>query len=127
MIQAIDTVRVKGDSVGGVVTCIVKNAPRVRSLHSFVIHDSFKIHCYFHKAQITVSDYEFVNKSYYIRDLVLQFLTNLKLSWLKLLYPYLQRRVLSLGVDLQVGIKILFNSNIMSEYPFLIKLKIKVF
>ncbi|CAO2837032.1 unnamed protein product [Amaranthus hypochondriacus] len=28
MIQAIDTVRVKGDSVGGVVTCIVKNAPR---------------------------------------------------------------------------------------------------
>ncbi|XP_057550103.1 chorismate synthase 1, chloroplastic [Amaranthus tricolor] len=28
MIQAIDAVRVKGDSVGGVVTCIVKNAPR---------------------------------------------------------------------------------------------------
>lgn len=34
MIQAIDAVRVKGDSVGGVVTCIVKNAPRVRSLQS---------------------------------------------------------------------------------------------
>lgn len=29
MIAAIDTVRVRGDSVGGVVTCIVKNAPRV--------------------------------------------------------------------------------------------------
>ncbi|CAN1798658.1 Chorismate synthase, chloroplastic [Linum perenne] len=28
MINAIDTVRVKGDSVGGVVTCIVRNAPR---------------------------------------------------------------------------------------------------
>ncbi|CAI0411764.1 unnamed protein product [Linum tenue] len=28
MITAIDTVRVKGDSVGGVVTCIVRNAPR---------------------------------------------------------------------------------------------------
>ncbi|KAJ6901900.1 chorismate synthase [Populus alba x Populus x berolinensis] len=28
MIAAIDAVRVKGDSVGGVVTCIVKNAPR---------------------------------------------------------------------------------------------------
>ncbi|XP_050210389.1 chorismate synthase, chloroplastic [Mercurialis annua] len=28
MIAAIDTVRVKGDSVGGVVTCIVRNAPR---------------------------------------------------------------------------------------------------
>lgn len=32
MIAAIDTVRVRGDSVGGVVTCIVKNAPRVCSL-----------------------------------------------------------------------------------------------
>ena len=29
MIAAIDAVRVKGDSVGGVVTCIVRNAPRV--------------------------------------------------------------------------------------------------
>ncbi|KAL9224952.1 hypothetical protein vseg_000927 [Gypsophila vaccaria] len=28
MIEAIDAVRVKGDSVGGVVTCIVRNAPR---------------------------------------------------------------------------------------------------
>ncbi|KAF2318536.1 hypothetical protein GH714_008726 [Hevea brasiliensis] len=28
MIAAIDTVRVRGDSVGGVVTCIVRNAPR---------------------------------------------------------------------------------------------------
>ncbi|KAJ6432848.1 hypothetical protein OIU84_019973, partial [Salix udensis] len=28
MIAAIDAVRVKGDSVGGVVTCIVRNAPR---------------------------------------------------------------------------------------------------
>ncbi|KAL2897342.1 Chorismate synthase 1 chloroplastic [Bienertia sinuspersici] len=28
MIEAIDAVRIKGDSVGGVVTCIVKNAPR---------------------------------------------------------------------------------------------------
>lgn len=28
MIAAIDAVRVKGDSVGGIVTCIVKNAPR---------------------------------------------------------------------------------------------------
>uniref|UniRef100_A0A7N0T6U9 Chorismate synthase n=1 Tax=Kalanchoe fedtschenkoi TaxID=63787 RepID=A0A7N0T6U9_KALFE len=28
MIAAIDAIRVKGDSVGGVVTCIVKNAPR---------------------------------------------------------------------------------------------------
>ncbi|GMH11270.1 hypothetical protein Nepgr_013111 [Nepenthes gracilis] len=28
MIDAIDAVRVKGDSVGGVVTCIVRNAPR---------------------------------------------------------------------------------------------------
>ncbi|KAG6760354.1 hypothetical protein POTOM_036870 [Populus tomentosa] len=29
MIAAIDAVRVKGDSVGGVVTCIVRNAPRI--------------------------------------------------------------------------------------------------
>lgn len=29
MISAIDAVRVKGDSVGGVVTCIVRNCPRV--------------------------------------------------------------------------------------------------
>ena len=32
MIAAIDTIRVKGDSIGGVVTCIVKNCPRVRIL-----------------------------------------------------------------------------------------------
>lgn len=30
MIDAIDAVRVRGDSVGGVVTCIVRNVPRVR-------------------------------------------------------------------------------------------------
>jgi len=29
MIAAIDAVRTKGNSVGGVVTCIVRNAPRV--------------------------------------------------------------------------------------------------
>lgn len=29
MIDAIDAVRVKGDSVGGVVTCIARNVPRV--------------------------------------------------------------------------------------------------
>lgn len=29
MIAAIDAVRVRGDSVGGVVTCIVRNVPRV--------------------------------------------------------------------------------------------------
>lgn len=29
MIAAIDAVRVRGDSVGGVVTCIVRNCPRV--------------------------------------------------------------------------------------------------
>ena len=32
MIAAIDAVRVRGDSVGGVVTCIVRNVPRVRTL-----------------------------------------------------------------------------------------------
>lgn len=32
MIAAIDAVRVRGDSVGGVVTCIVRNVPRVRLL-----------------------------------------------------------------------------------------------
>ena len=32
MINSIDVVRVRGDSVGGVVTCIVRNAPRVGSL-----------------------------------------------------------------------------------------------
>lgn len=32
MIAAIDAVRVRGDSIGGVVTCIVKNCPRVRTL-----------------------------------------------------------------------------------------------
>lgn len=35
MIAAIDAVRVKGDSVGGVVTCIVRNCPRV-SLFTFL-------------------------------------------------------------------------------------------
>jgi hypothetical protein len=29
MIAAIDTVRVRGDSIGGVVTCIARNVPRV--------------------------------------------------------------------------------------------------
>lgn len=29
MIAAIDDVRVKGDSVGGVVTCIARNVPKV--------------------------------------------------------------------------------------------------
>jgi chorismate synthase len=29
MIAAIDAVRVKGDSVGGVVTCIARNVPKV--------------------------------------------------------------------------------------------------
>ena len=29
MIEAIDKVRVKGDSVGGIVTCIARNVPRV--------------------------------------------------------------------------------------------------
>ena len=29
MIDAIDAIRVKGDSVGGVVTCIARNVPRV--------------------------------------------------------------------------------------------------
>ena len=32
MINAIDVVRVRGDSVGGVVTCIVRRCPRVRTL-----------------------------------------------------------------------------------------------
>lgn len=32
MIAAIDAVRVRGDSVGGVVTCIVRNVPRVSYL-----------------------------------------------------------------------------------------------
>lgn len=30
MIKAIDEVRVKGDSIGGVLTCIARNVPRVR-------------------------------------------------------------------------------------------------
>ncbi|KAJ6720277.1 CHORISMATE SYNTHASE [Salix viminalis] len=34
MIAAIDAVRVKGDSVGGVVTCIVRNAPRNKAGNS---------------------------------------------------------------------------------------------
>ena len=34
MINAIDVVRVRGDSVGGVVTCIVRRCPRVRTLRS---------------------------------------------------------------------------------------------
>ncbi|PWA63840.1 chorismate synthase 1, chloroplastic [Artemisia annua] len=63
MIVAIDVVRVRVDSVGGVVTCIVRNLPE---------------------------------------DLVHQFLTNLKLNWLRQLYQYLQPRALSLAVDLQV-------------------------
>ena len=29
MIAAVDKVRVRGDSVGGVVTCIARNVPRV--------------------------------------------------------------------------------------------------
>ena len=29
MIEAIDAVRVKGESVGGIVTCIARNVPRV--------------------------------------------------------------------------------------------------
>ncbi|KAH9768285.1 Chorismate synthase [Citrus sinensis] len=33
MIAAIDAVRVRGDSVGGVVTCIVRNCPRVCSIY----------------------------------------------------------------------------------------------
>lgn len=32
MIAAIDVIRVRGDSIGGVVTCIVRNAPPVCSL-----------------------------------------------------------------------------------------------
>ena len=32
MINAIDVVRVRGDSVGGVVTCIVRRCPRVRTI-----------------------------------------------------------------------------------------------
>jgi hypothetical protein len=32
MIAAIDAVRVRGDSIGGVVTCIVRRCPRVRIL-----------------------------------------------------------------------------------------------
>ncbi|PWA63313.1 Chorismate synthase chloroplastic [Artemisia annua] len=62
MIVAIDAFRVRGDSIGGVVTCIVRNPPE---------------------------------------DLVHQFLTNLKLNWLRQLYQYLQPRALSLAVDLQ--------------------------
>ena len=31
MIAAIDAVRVRGDSCGGVVTCVVRNVPRVRA------------------------------------------------------------------------------------------------
>lgn len=30
MIKAIDEVRVRGDSIGGVLTCIARNVPRVR-------------------------------------------------------------------------------------------------
>lgn len=32
MIAGIDVARVTGDSAGGVVSCIVRNAPRVRTL-----------------------------------------------------------------------------------------------
>lgn len=38
MIAAIDAVRVRGDSVGGVVTCIVRNVPRVRTLFLSLKH-----------------------------------------------------------------------------------------
>jgi chorismate synthase len=31
MIEAIDAVRVKGNSIGGVVTCIARDCPRVRT------------------------------------------------------------------------------------------------
>lgn len=30
MIKAIDEIRVRGDSIGGVLTCIARNVPRVR-------------------------------------------------------------------------------------------------
>lgn len=38
MIAAIDDVRVRGDSVGGVVTCIVRNVPRVTPLPQTATH-----------------------------------------------------------------------------------------
>lgn len=45
MIAAIDAVRVRGDSVGGVVTCIVRNAPRVSNLCLFVLFTHFLYLC----------------------------------------------------------------------------------
>lgn len=40
MIAAIDAVRVKGESVGGVVTCVVKNCPPVRLPLSLFSNDT---------------------------------------------------------------------------------------
>lgn len=39
MIAAIDEIRVKGESVGGVVTCIVRNCPRVRLSLQACLHE----------------------------------------------------------------------------------------
>jgi hypothetical protein len=38
MIDAIDAVRVRGDSVGGVVTCIARNVPKVCFTYLIIVH-----------------------------------------------------------------------------------------
>lgn len=78
MMAAIDAVRVRGDSVGGVTTCIVRNVPRV-------LNPPFS---YYSGNSLGETKFN-LEKSYLgfcmcIRGLVLRCLINLKQSWPKL-------------------------------------------
>lgn len=110
MIAAINAVRVRGDSIGGVVTCVVRNVPWVTSFiplsttHVHVLHNLVR---YF-LVLIWSLILEFLPETSYcmhaclLRGMDLWPSTKLQQSWLKRLYLYLQQRVSSLAVDSQV-------------------------
>lgn len=92
MIAAIDAVRTKGNSVGGVVTCIVRNAPRVGTLCTFQI----VYEVWLHELQ------QMIIETKIHRGLEHPFSINLKQNLQKLVCRYLQQRALSSEVASQV-------------------------
>ena len=134
MIAAIDAVRVRGDSVGGVVTCIVRNVPRVRTLSLSLslshTHTHKDVENYrrqflkYHKIKKILGCELWFAKTFFkwlldCRALDHQSLINLKLSWLKLLCHYLQQRALNLAVVLQVEkLLVLFGYIFLQNFKF---------
>ena len=80
MIDAIDAVRVKGDSVGGIVTCIARNVPKVCFIHLIISCIKFQRFCFRFEVRLLVLT---IGYCFLGRGWALQCSTNSKPSWQK--------------------------------------------